>query len=166
MSADGIKLRGDITIRMIEIATGRVLQTVEVRNAIMNAGMEAIAKLLTQNTGTPSSWQVAGLMVGTGTTPAAATQTALSGPSNERYYRALSAANKEIVAGPPLVLQFSAQVADIPAGKVITEAGLFLNDGSGTAAAPGTMFARQIHAAVTTAAGVVPDYVWRITLTA
>lgn len=164
MESDGIKLRGDITIRMIEVATGRVLQRVDVRNAIMNGGMQAIAKLLTQNTGTPSSWQVSRLGVSTGTTPAAATQTGLVGTT--KWYANLSAAGKEIIAGPPLVVSFSTQVTGIPNGTVITEAGLFLNDGDGTNSNPGTMFARQIHAAVTTAAGVVPDYLWRITLTA
>ena len=164
MSADGIKIRGDITIRMIEVATGRVLQQVDVRNAIMQKGLEGIAKLLTQNSGSADSWKISGLCAGTGSDAASSSQLSMTG--TEKWYTALSAANREIIAGPPLVISFSAQVVGIPAGKVLTEAGLFLNDGAGTVASPGTMFARQIHAPVQTAAGVVPDYLWRITLTA
>lgn len=159
MQTEGLKIRGDIVVRAINLATGEVCQRVEVRNAIMQNGVLAIAKLLTQNASAaaPGTFKVTRLAAGSGTLAANSSQTALQSPVASADYT-LTDADRVITVGPPVVIKFTAQMDALAPGTTLTEAGLFLSDG--------TMFARQIHASVTAANGIVIDYEWRITLTA
>lgn len=151
-------LRGDITIKVTDRRTGRVVNTVQVRNKIVQSGLNALPLLLAQDeTEFPASQcKLGSLRVGTSTVAPTIGDVGLHTP--------VAAGNVTLDAvnlttnGGVLTVQATLPEALNSSPVTLTEAGLFLVNG--------TLFARQIHSSITTGPGLRMDYTWVLTFTA
>jgi hypothetical protein len=155
--ADSIKLRGDIEIKVRRKSDNQVIQVVEVRNKIVNAGLFELAKLLVPSaTGKP----LGSLRVGVGSThPATAADTVLQSPvtGGSVTLRVQDVTVTKTGAGATQVA-VQATIPTLATNLALSEAGLFLSDS--------TLFARQIHLPILTEDGLAFDYYWTLTFTA
>lgn len=152
-------MRGDLTVRTRDAATGRVLRTFVIRNTVTYIGMGVMVELISQRAidPTPGQLKIASLRVGEGTTPPVRGDVTLV--DGAPYTLTLTDANKTPTTLGPYELRISATLGVGDAnGKVLAEAGLFT--------ANGRLFARQIHPGITKSAAIVIDYDWRISFTA
>lgn len=152
------KISGQVTIRTRELSTGRILKELSAANKVVNTGLSAIAYLLAndETSSTVYDYRIRGLRVGTNPTPTEAGHVQLV---------------EEVVAGrvvlddinlvvAPGKLTITATLPDAlgQTPVMLQEAGLFTQNG--------TMFARHVHAPLTTVPGVQFEYAWVLTFTA
>lgn len=159
--ADGIHVRGDLTVTLRDKRTGEVIFTDTVRNKIVNNGVAGLVALLAQNTGTTASnYQISRLEVGTGTTAAAAGNTELQMSRSTRKYVELDSTTRSV---EPARLVITATIQDNDTsvnGVALSEAGLWMGP-----LASQIFFARQVHAPVTKLANQALEYRWVIQFT-
>lgn len=154
-----IPMRGDLTVRTRDAATGRVLRTYEIRNTVTYIGMGVLVNLITQRAidPAPAQFKIASLKAGIGTTPPVRGDSALVDPSP--FVIPVDDVNKTPNTAGPYELRVSVTLGSGDAnGKLLAEAGLFT--------AGGQMFARQVHPAIQKEAAIAIDYDWRIAFTA
>lgn len=154
-----IPMRGDLTVRTRDAATGRVLRTYEIRNTVTYIGMGVLVGLITQRSidTVPALLKIASLKVGTGTTPPVRGDSALVDVAP--FSIPVDDVNKTPNVSGPYELRIGVTLGSGDAnGKLLAEAGLFT--------AGGQMFARQVHPAIQKEAAIAIDYDWRIAFTA
>jgi hypothetical protein len=154
-----IPMRGDLTVRTRDAATGRVLRTYEIRNTVTYIGMGVMVNLISQRAidTAPAQFKIATLKVGTGTTPPVRGDSALVDASP--FVIPVDDVNKTPNTIGPHELRVSVTLGSGDAnGKLLAEAGLFT--------AGGQLFARQVHPAIQKEAAIAIDYDWRIAFTA
>jgi hypothetical protein len=160
--ADGIHVRGDLTVTLRDTRTGQVVSTHTVRNKIVSVGVEGLVAMLAQNSGTDAAnYQLTRLEIGTGTTAAAAGNIALQTARSPRKYIVLDdSARTE--AGNQLTITAVVQDTDASLnGVAVSEAGLWM----GPTEESQTLFARQVHAPVTKLPNQALEYRWVIQFT-
>lgn len=137
---ENLKLKGLISIELIR--NGEVIEKREIKNTITNASLAEISGLV-GNTGSKTAFTY--LAVGTGTTAAAATNTALEAEIVDTGLERAAATVSQVtttVTNDTLQLLKSWTATGV---KAITEVGAF------NAASNGTMLGRQVFSAVNTA---------------
>lgn len=159
--ADGIHVRGDLTVTLRDTRTGQVVSTHTVRNKIVTVGVTGLVNLLAQNSGTdPADYKLTRLEIGIGTTVAAAGDTALQTPRSPRKYITLDDAAREVGVNT-LVVTAVVQDTDTVLNDVpVSEAGLWMGPLNSQ-----TLFARQVHAPVTKLPNQALEYRWVIQFT-
>jgi len=155
-SNSALSMRGDIEIRVRDTSTGDVVREYAVKNKIVDTGVAAVAKLLAQTSGTASSYKLAQLKVGTGTTLASAGQTDLVSPVLANGTVTLT--TSDVVATDNKVVVKGTVPSAIASAITLREVGLFMSNGQ--------LFARQIHSGITTGSGLSVEYTWTLTFTA
>jgi len=142
-----VKPSGHITFKLIG-PDGKVKETREIKNLIVTAGKDYLANWLNQ--GTQSDYFMRYIALGTGSTGALTTDTALDVEAGDRVEAAISGSGSQFV-----------RQATVPAdgvARAITEAGLF------SAVTGGTLFARQVFAVINKGVSDALQVTWRITL--
>lgn len=166
MKSGSLKFRGDITITVTSRLTNRVLQRLEVRNKIVQVGLNAFPYFLSQREDEPNgtnyetpNMRLAHLRVGTGDTPAAKTNTALVThvPAFDVALTSDNFSPEETDEGT-LVIRATLPAQTGATSYRLSEAGLFL--------ANGWLFARQAHSPIDTAPGLQLDYAWTLSFMA
>lgn len=162
---NSIAVRGDIKIDVFDKRLRRVVRTVEVRNRIVQAGLNALPMLLSQR-GTPdpeaSELRIDSLRVGSGTTVAAPGDTGLVSEISALSVTLLPA--NFTIQGDALIVRASLD-ENMTAGTFdLREAGLFMPATSGYS--NGRLFARQTHSPIQTGPGLMLNYSWTLTFTA
>lgn len=149
-----VHLRGDLTIELYEVKTGRRVRRMAIRNTITYNGVGSLIRLLAQDGVTLTDFQIASLRAGSNATPPTRGDTTLGAPA---WTIPLLAANRvqDLPAGE-LIIQAQIGPADA-VGVFFREAGLFFADG--------TMFSRQVHPEFEHLAGFLVSYTWRIGVT-
>lgn len=149
---DGIKLKANVRIEVNDAKTGRLLESRNVHNLVVDAGIALILDRIFNDTLTSLQF-ITHLAVGTSATAAAAAQTALVA---ETFRDSLTQVTR---SGNVLtVRQFlSSTQAN---GSTLQEAGIF-NASSG-----GTMLARAIYTGIVKDATRTVTFIWSFTLTA
>ena len=171
-AASSLPIRGDLTVKVRSIKSGRVLRTYVIRNTVTYLGMGTVVQLLSQRVAPPddppASLALAELWVGNGVTPPVRGDTALADGSGFRDKIALTDATKTPnIVGPVYELRLLATLPSItPANTfTLTEAGLY-TAGSVLPVVTQKLFARQIHPAIVKTSAIAIDYDWRISFTA
>lgn len=171
--ADGIKMRGDLTVTVRDGRTRRVLKRIEIRNKITFLAADLLVELLAQRATDPAPLQdsMFSMRMGSSNTPASRADTNLGA-----FVIGVQLNDVNKVTGVPGELQFLATLATTDAnGNTLQEAGLFTRGSAGSPTpsdAPGTapgnprMFARQIHPPVVKTVAISVEYDWRIAFTA
>lgn len=170
-TSSDLPMRGDLTVKVRSIQSGRILRTFVIRNTVTYLGMGTVVQLLSQRVAPsdnpPASLKLAELWVGDGAVPPVRGDTALSGVV--RATIALTDATKTPnIAGPIYELRLLATLPSVtPAndGLPLSEAGLY-TAGSVSPAVTQKLFARQIHPAISKTSAIAIDYDWRISFTA
>lgn len=142
---------GRTTIEVIERATGRIKQVVHNPNMVVNAGLAFLAGALSGDEATPSNMKYIG--VGTGTTAAAAADTALVTPALTRGAGTQSRTTTTTTNDTYNVYA----TIDSDDSYAITEAGLF------DASSSGDMLCRQVFSAVNLTSDDSIKVTWDIT---
>ncbi len=146
MVEDNIKLTGEVKITLTG-SDGEVKKETVIPNLVVTAGKNAIASRMKNNDTVMSHMDV-----GTGTTAAAAGQTALvSAISSARVALTSTTVTNNAVA----------YVASFPAGTgtgAVTEAGIF------NASSSGTMLCRTVFSAINKGASDVLGVTWTVTV--
>jgi hypothetical protein len=159
--ADGIHVRGDLTVTLRDTRTGQVVSTHTVRNKIVTTGVTALVRLLGQNSSvTAANYKITRLEVGEGNTPPVAGDVALATAFDSRKYIELDDSMREMGVST-LTITAVIQDTDEDLNDVaVSEAGLWMGPlGSQT------LFARQIHAPVTKLLNQALEYRWVIQFT-
>lgn len=156
-------VRGDITISVIEAATGNVMRRMEIRNLIVTNGLTLIGNLLKGYTPLANTVHLGEIQVGRGVTAPVTGNTAI-----EVLPTAGSTALPVTVTVSTVANQVEVKcTAQLGTGScngdTISEAGLFTLDS--TNANP-SMFARQVYPGVPKTIALSIVYDWRITFTA
>lgn len=154
-----IPMRGDLTVRTRDAATGRVLRTYEIRNTVTYIGMGVLVNLISQRAADPAAalLKIAELRVGNDPTPPVRGDSAMGDPSP--FTIPVNDVNKTPNTLGPYELRVNVTLgANEANGKLLAEAGLFT--------AGGQLFARQIHPGIQKQAAIAIDYDWRIAFTA
>jgi hypothetical protein len=147
MIKDNFKAKGRLNI-VVKDAEGNVKDSREVDNLVVNTGLAYIASRMKDTTDTAMTH----MAVGTGTTAAAAGDTALGSESHREALDSTTVTSNAI-----------AYVSSFEAGEgtgALTEAGIF-NAGSG-----GTMLCRTVFDVVNKGANDTMSITWTITITA
>ena len=131
---DSIKFKGSIYIKHFD-ADGNLKEEREMHNLIVNAGLALMAALVDGSVTTP----IVGMAIGTGTTAAAVTDTALQ----TEVMRGATTNSIVTTTVANDTAEFSYTFA-ITATYAITEEGLFTS----SAASSGTMLSHQVFAAL------------------
>lgn len=129
-----LKLRGSLRMALLDLE-GRVLETREVHNLVVNAGRAWVLKQL-NSVNINTNLTISHLAVGSSTTAPATSQTALGGEVTRAAIT--SFVTSELTANPPnisAVVQFATNEANTTLGEVA-----LLNSN-----AIGTMFARATY---------------------
>lgn len=148
---DGVRMRGDLHFVFRNEETGEIREYHE-RNLVVTAGRNHIADQLADQGEAPMSH----MAIGTGTTPAAAGDTALE---NELDRNTLTSKTQ----GTGSEANKVTYLCEWPAGDgtgAITEAGIF------NSASAGTMLARSVFAVKNKGAGDSLTLTWTLTITA
>lgn len=154
-----IPMRGDLTVRVRDASTGRVIRNYEIRNTVTYTGMGVVVNLITQRAidTAPDQFKIASIKVGIGTTPPVRGDTSLVDPAP--FVIPVDDVNKSPNISGPYELRVSVTLGSGDAnGKLLAEAGLFTSGGQ--------LFARQVHPAIQKEAAIAVDYDWRISFTA
>ena len=144
---ENLKLKGHIKI-VLKSATGEVKHQMEKDNVVVTVGKAYLATWLAA--ASQAGKFMSYIALGTGSTPASASDTALETELATRVLGTLSATTN--------VWQ---NVATFGAGVdtgTISEAGLF------TASSAGTMFARQVFTGIPKGADDILEFTWTVTL--
>jgi hypothetical protein len=147
MIKDNFKAKGRLNI-VVKDAEGNVKDSREVDNLVVNTGLAYIASRMKDTTDTAMTH----MAVGTGTTAAAAGDTALGSESH-----------RELLDSTTVTANAIAYVSSFEAGEgtgALTEAGIF------NAASAGTMLCRTVFDVVNKGANDTMSITWTITITA
>jgi hypothetical protein len=147
MIKDNFKAKGRLNI-VVKDAEGNVKDSREVDNLVVNTGLAYIASRMKDTTDTAMTH----MAVGTGTTAAAAGDTALGSESHREALDSTTVTSNAI-----------AYVSSFEAGEgtgALTEAGIF------NAASAGTMLCRTVFDVVNKGANDTMSVTWTITITA
>jgi hypothetical protein len=147
MIKDNFKAKGRLNI-VVKDAEGNVKDSREVDNLVVNTGLAYIASRMKDTTDTAMTH----MAVGTGTTAAAAGDTALGSESHREALDSTTVTSNAI-----------AYVSSFEAGEgtgALTEAGIF------NAASAGTMLCRTVFDVVNKGANDTMSITWTITITA
>jgi hypothetical protein len=147
MIKDNFKAKGRLNI-VVKDAEGNVKDSREVDNLVVNTGLAYIASRMKDTTDTAMTH----MAVGTGTTAAAAGDTALGSESHREALDSTTVTSNAI-----------AYVSSFEAGEgtgALTEAGIF------NAASAGTMLCRTVFDVVNKGANDTLSITWTITITA
>jgi len=147
MIKDNFKAKGRLNI-VVKDADGNVKDSREVDNLVVNTGLAYIASRMKDTTDTAMTH----MAVGTGTTAAAAGDTALGSESHREALDSTTVTSNAI-----------AYVSSFEPGKgtgALTEAGIF------NAASAGTMLCRTVFDVVNKGANDTMSITWTITITA
>lgn len=141
------KLKGHIKFELFD-ANGALKETREIDNVVVTVGKNYLANWLTQ--ATQADYFMRYIALGTGTTPATASDTALDATLPTRVAGTLSSASN--------VWQNVASFGPGVNTGAVTESGIF-SDSSG-----GTMLARQVFAVINKDVNDTLSVTWQITL--
>jgi len=171
-TSSDLPMRGDLTVKVRSVKSGRILRTFVIRNTVTYLGMGTVVQLLSQRVAPPddppAALKLAELWVGNGVTPPVRTDTALADLAGFRDKVLLTDATKTPnIAGPVYELRLLATLpSSTPAnGFTLTEAGLY-TAGQVAPLITQKLFARQIHPAIVKTIAIAIDYDWRISFTA
>lgn len=139
---------GTLTIE-VKDAIGNTKEVREVKNLIVNGGLELLASRLKDASSTVPSH----MAVGTGTAAAVGSQTALVAESARVAFSNANLVTTNVTADS---LQYVATFGSGVATGTLTEAGLF------NAATSGTMFSRTVFAAINKTASDSVTITWKI----
>lgn len=158
-----LSVRGDITVHVIEVATGEVVRRMEIRNLIMTNGLAVIGQLLAGYTTLADTRHLGEIHVGTGSTPPVVGNTDVETnpggtPVTVPVVTTVSTGSGQIEI--KCIGQLTTSQAN---GYAISEAGLYTVD---TLNATPQLFARQVFPGVPKSAALAISFDWRITLTA
>ena len=157
--ADGIKVRGDLTVTVRNVRTGEVVSTETVKNLIVNTGLNRMVQLLAENLGfTAAGAGITQLEVGKGEAAAQASQEALVTPFSPAQYAGID--SKEVGTNYLLITATIQENYTGIDGEVLKEAGLWAGEGTNK-----VLFARQAHSPVTKFADQALEYRWKIQFT-
>jgi len=152
MKQESIKFIGEVTAELRD-ENGVLKDTREIHNLVVSSGLVHIISRLTGTT----QGIMSHVAVGTGTTDAAAAQTALVTPLDARRVATVTTQTQNVAND---TIQFVATVPDTaPYVGAITEAGVF------NALTDGTMLARTVFDAINKTANDTLTITWRITAT-
>lgn len=127
MHTDGIKVRGFVTIKVVDAKTKQVLNKYEYENLVVNGGLDNLAKLLGGDT--TNGKKIDTGAVGTSGTAAALTDTALTGA----FTRALNGTTDYAAVTYPALgqVRFAYTILSTEAnGTAINEVGLINTAGA------------------------------------
>lgn len=170
---DGIAMRGDLSVTVLDAKTRSLLRRFEIRNKITFLAADVLVELLAQRATDPApdANLMFSMRMGTANTPASRSDINLGA-----MVIGVELADINKVTGIPGELQFLAALESGDAnGSTLQEAGLFTRgdavsptpeDAPGTAPGSPRMFARQIHSPIVKTSAVVLEYSWRIAFTA
>jgi hypothetical protein len=144
---ENIKVTGHIDL-VLKDESGSIKDTREIKNLVVTAGKNYLAAWLAAASQAGYFMQYIGL--GTGTTPAAAGDTALETPLATRVAGTVTSSTN--------VWQNVATFGPGVDTGAVTEAGLF------TASSSGTMFARQVFSVINKGAADSLEITWTVTL--
>lgn len=171
--SDGIPMRGDLTIRVRNARTKKLIRRIAIRNKITFLAADVLVEMLAQRSTDPNTAydQVWSMRMGLSNTVASRADQNLGAFAIGKQ---LFDVNK--VTGVPGELEFTATLESGDSnGVTLQEAGLFTRGNAGSPTPsdpPGTspgdvrMFARQIHPAIPKTSAIVLEYSWRIAFTA
>jgi hypothetical protein len=151
MLNDSLKITGDVQITVFDQTTGAVKDTREVKNLVVATGKTFIASAMLKTT-TNSPAAMTHMELGTGTTAAAAGDTAL---------QAAIAAARVALSTATSATNVVTYTASFPAGTgtgAVTEAGIF------NASSAGTMLCRTVFSVVNKGAADAMSVTWTITV--
>jgi hypothetical protein len=151
-----IKARGDLTLIITHVATGRQ-RRISTRNLITYDGLTAILHLLAQDGTTPSDYQITELVPGTNGTPPTRGDLGAYSPVPGAAITLLPGSRVVVPATGELIITATLPQVSPANGFVLTEAALML--------ANGKAFARQVHPAWQKQVAFTLTYEWRIALT-
>lgn len=147
MINENLKLRGDVAL-VLRDKNGNIKEEREIKNLIVTSGLGFIASRMKNTTDIMSH-----MALGSGTTAAAAAQTALVTQLGSR-----EALDSTTVSGATVTYIASFEAGD--GTGAVTEAGIF------NAASSGTMLCRTVFGVVNKEADDTMSVTWTITLTA
>jgi hypothetical protein len=159
--ASQIPIRGDLTVSVRDVKSGRRLRRMEIRNTVTYLGMASLVQLLAQRSADPlpTTFKINELWVGEGNTPPTRGDTALADPLGFAFKVPVTDANKILSLTGPFELRIAATLGASSAnGKFLREAALYT-------AVP-SIFARQIHPQIEKTSAIAVDYDWRLSFTA
>jgi hypothetical protein len=151
MINDSLKITGDVQITVFDQATGEVKGTREIKNLVVTTGKTFIAAAMLKTT-TNSPAAMTHMELGTGTTAAAAGDTAL---------QAAIVGSRVALASATSATNVVTYTASFPAGTgtgAVTEAGIF------NASSAGTMLCRTVFSVVNKGAADAMSVTWTITV--
>ena len=165
----GIRLKGHLTIRVLDGRTGRERERIEILNTVCAGAELALERLLAQRTGLddPTEERFWAIYCGTDNTPPTHADVALGAVE---YKEACDQPMSISYGGVPglLVCQMTMGVGEGNGGFIFNEAGLFtrgdLDDPATTTGA--LMIARQIHSGIEKDASIAVEYTWRFQVAA
>ena len=149
----GIRITANLRIEIRDAATGALKRRIETHNLVVTAGLNLLRDYLR---GTPAVTGLNYFAIGTGTTAAAAGNTALQTEVFRDTYTQTS-----VTAGTLTIKYYLASGS--ANGNTIAEAGLFGNGATG-AANSGTLFARAVFAADAKTVSEAWTFTWDVTL--
>lgn len=172
-ASSSLPMRGDLTVKVRSVQSGRILRTFVVRNTVTYLGMGTVVQLLSQRTAPPdhpaAALKLAELWVGNGVVPPVRgdTQLSMGAPGFRDKITLTDATKTPNIVGPVYELRLLATLPSItPANTFfLSEAGLY-TAGSVSPAVAQVLFARQIHPVIEKTAAIAIDYDWRISFTA
>jgi hypothetical protein len=151
MINDSLKITGDVQITVFDQASGEVKDTREIKNLVVTTGKTFIAAAMLKTT-TNSPAAMTHMELGTGTTAAAAGDTAL---------QAAIAGSRVALGSATSSTNVVTYTASFPAGTgtgAVTEAGIF------NASSAGTMLCRTVFSVVNKGAADAMSVTWTITV--
>jgi len=158
-----LSVRGDITIRVIEAATGEVLRRMEIRNLITANGLAVVGALLQGYPTLADTRHIGEIRVGTGVTAPTTGDTGIQadpGGTPVSVPVVVTVAS----AGSSTEVKCVGQLTTAQAnGFSISEAGLFTVNSTGGAP---LLFARQVFSGIPKTSSLAIAFDWRITFTA
>jgi len=155
-----MKLRGDLTLTMTNIITGRVTRQ-HIRNTITKDGLNSALHLWSQDTGSPADYRIVTLVPGTNAQPPSRGDTAVLSPIASGDWLTLASGNRNLVeATGELIITatLGASQGNVTPPLALCEVGLVMGNGQ--------LFARQVHSAFQKTNAFTLTYTWRIAVTA
>ena len=155
--AEGVRLRGDLTLVMRHVASGRETR-LHVRNTITYAGLQSPLYLWAQDGVTLSNYQITRLVPGRTATPPTRGDTGVLDPVAEADQIPLVGINRAVDPVRHELTITGTLGVDQANGSTLCEIGLVMSNGD--------LFARQIHPNFSKTNAFTLTYTWRIALSA
>lgn len=152
---DTIRIRGDLEIVIRHADTGRLYRREAIRNQITYEGLNSVIYLWSQDTGSPTDWQIAQLIPGTNNTPPTRGDVGLGAPlPSPSDHITLSAANRTPSPTTGELIITATLGTGQANGFTLCEVGLFFGNNS--------MGMRQIHSPFPKTISFTVGYTWRL----